>query len=47
MDGRGLLFSGEFITSANVTALLPYNSSSEGASICIVPIDSINATMTL
>ena len=37
MDGRGLLFPGEFVSSANVAALLLYNSSPEGAAICIAP----------
>ena len=35
VDGRGLLFPGEFITSVNIATLLLYNGLSEGATICI------------
>jgi len=42
MDGRGLLFQGEFVTSVNV-----YNSSPEGATICITLKEGINATAVL
>ena len=42
--GRGLLFPGEFVTSENVATLVLYNSSPEGATICIAPKEGVNAT---
>ena len=47
MDGCGLQFSGEVITSANVAALLLYNRSPEGATICIAPKEAANASAIL
>jgi len=34
-DGRGLLFPGEFVISANIAMVLLYNSSLESAMICV------------
>jgi len=47
MDKLGLLFPGRFVASENVAALLLYNSSLEGATICIAPKKGVNATAVL
>jgi len=47
MDGRGLIFPGEFVTSMSVAALLLYNSSPDGAVICIALKYDVIATAVL
>jgi len=48
VDGRELLFPGEFVVaSANVAALLLYNSPPEDVTICTAPKEGVNATAIL
>jgi len=46
VDGHGLLFPGEFVTSMNAAILL-YNSSPEGTTISIVQMEGVIATAVL
>ena len=47
VNGRGLLFRGELVSTVNVAVLLFYDSLPDSATICVAPKECVNASAIL